>query len=275
MFCGAPNMAATALAGTPLAMKAMPGPEPMPMSIEPEARSCCSLASPADADSSISRPCLAKMPAAMPTSSGVNDQANGTTLATRSFSVAWAGASDAANRSTATPTRPDVKRAPKKRLIASSHFDRSVADGGEIIAELHAHGHAAGCGVALTGSAPLTRIVVFLRRLAGAPRAHHRFAFPLVAPIDFRQAVQARGVSSSPGQRQGRLQLFPPCRQRLPSQLLGRVVRSRQAVRIHGEPRPPGRRGLLDRPVLGGVLRHTALRRPRLRSHVERGDGRC
>ena len=38
-------------------------------------------------------------------------------------------------------------------------------------------------------------------------------------------------------------------------------------------PRPPGRRGLLDRAVLGLLLRHAGRGRPRLRHHVERGDG--
>ena len=33
MFCGTPAMAPTAFAGTPLTMKAMPGPLPMPMSM--------------------------------------------------------------------------------------------------------------------------------------------------------------------------------------------------------------------------------------------------
>src|SRR5580693_8610220 len=149
MFCGAPNMAATAFAGTPLAMKAMPGPEPMPISIEPEARSCCSLASPADADSSMSRPCLAKMPAWMPISSGVNDQANGTTLATRSFSAACAGASQVTShvKSTAIDIRPDATPARKYRLIVVLPCRPAVRpDGGEIIAELEAYGHAAGCG---------------------------------------------------------------------------------------------------------------------------------
>src|SRR5580704_12147076 len=256
MFCGAPNMAATALAGTPLTMKAMPGPEPMPISIEPEARSCCSLASPAEAEASISRLCLAKMPAAMPMSSGVNDQANGTTLATRSFSAACAGASEAANASTARPARPDAKRAPKNRFIAFLPLRTALRpDDGEIIAELDARGHAAGCGVALTEGAALTRIVISVRRLAGAPRAHHRFAFPLVAPLDFRQVVQAQGFPQRACQCARRLRLSAPRRLWPASQQLGRVVRSRQAVRIHGQPRPPGRRGLLDRSVLGVVLR--------------------
>src|SRR5579864_1833930 len=149
MFCGAPNMAATAFAGTPLTMKAMPGPEPMPISIEPEVRSCCSLASPADADSSMSRPCLAKMPVCMPMSSGVNDQANGTTLATRSFSAAFAEVSDAASKSTARPLRPDVTRAPKNRLIVSSRRFRSTLNSGKMIADIAAHCHAAGCAVAI------------------------------------------------------------------------------------------------------------------------------
>ena len=39
-------------------------------------------------------------------------------------------------------------------------------------------------------------------------------------------------------------------------------------------PRPPRRRGVLDRAVLGFVLRHAGRGGPRLRHHVERGDGR-
>ena len=55
-------MAATAFAGTPLAMKAMPGPLPMPMSMLSAVSACCILASPPNAETSISTPCLANMP---------------------------------------------------------------------------------------------------------------------------------------------------------------------------------------------------------------------
>ena len=91
MFFGTPAMATTALAGTPLAMNAMPGPLPMPTSMLSAVSACCILASPPKADASISSPCLAKMPICMPTSSGVKVQANGTALPTRSFSAALAG----------------------------------------------------------------------------------------------------------------------------------------------------------------------------------------
>ena len=81
MFRGTPAIAATAFAGTPFAMKAMPGPLPMPMSRLSAVNACCSLASPVAAEASISRPCLAKMPVWMPMSSGVKVQANGHRLA--------------------------------------------------------------------------------------------------------------------------------------------------------------------------------------------------
>ena len=42
--------------------------------------------------------------------------------------------------------------------------------------------------------------------------------------------------------------LSAPGRRRLHPQQLDRVVRSRQAARAHGRARPPGRRGVLDRP---------------------------
>src|SRR5215831_12302475 len=82
MFMGAPAMAATALAGTPFAKKPIPAPLPKPKSMLSETRPCCSLASPAKPVTSSSSPCLAKVPTAMPTSIGVNVQANGTALPT-------------------------------------------------------------------------------------------------------------------------------------------------------------------------------------------------
>src|SRR3954463_13911888 len=55
--------------------------------------------------------------------------------------------------------------------------------------------------------------------------AHHRFPFPLVATLDFREAVQTQGLSARRRQRQGRLRLLATRRQRRPSQQLGRLVR--------------------------------------------------
>ena len=81
-------MAATALTVEPLTMKAMPGPEPIPMSIEFAVIACCNLASPANALASASTPFFAKKPLRMPMSSGVNENASGTALATRSGSAA-------------------------------------------------------------------------------------------------------------------------------------------------------------------------------------------
>src|SRR5438477_434138 len=75
MFLGTPAMAATAFAGTPLAMKAMPGPLPIPMSMLSAVSACCNLASPPNADTSISSPCLANRPVVIPTSTGVKDHA--------------------------------------------------------------------------------------------------------------------------------------------------------------------------------------------------------
>jgi hypothetical protein len=59
MLVGMPAIAATAFAGTPLAMNAMPGPLPMPISRPSAVNACWSLASPPKADASISSPCPA------------------------------------------------------------------------------------------------------------------------------------------------------------------------------------------------------------------------
>ena len=70
LSCRTPAMAMTALAGTPFAMNAMPGPEPMPTSMLSAVSACCIFASPPNAEASISSPCLAKMPRSMPTNPG-------------------------------------------------------------------------------------------------------------------------------------------------------------------------------------------------------------
>ena len=85
-------MAAIAFTGEPLAMKAMPGPEPSATSILSAAIACCSLASPAKAVACTSRPSFLKMPSWMPTSSGTKENASGTALPTRNSVVGVAGA---------------------------------------------------------------------------------------------------------------------------------------------------------------------------------------
>src|SRR5580700_8016114 len=98
---GGPAMAATPLIGEPLTMKARAGPEPSAMSMESDAIACCSLASPAKAEPSTSRPFSLKKPLRMPMSSGVNENASGTALPTRKVSAAGAGAAMSAPASAA------------------------------------------------------------------------------------------------------------------------------------------------------------------------------
>src|SRR5271169_148840 len=181
------------------------------------------------------------------------------------------------------PARP-APRAGELRSMADLHgiiaslvpptMSASPPDVIEIIAETGACGHAAGWVLTLTRNAPVTKIAESTAVWPGAPRANHRLAFPLVAEVNFRQALQARGFPQIQGQPARRLRLHAPGGQWSALEFMGRVVRSRQAARIHGQPRPRGRRGLLDRSVLGRLLRHAACRRARLRADVERGDGR-
>ena len=138
MLRGTPAIAATALAGTPFAMNAMPGPEPMPTSMLSAVSACCIRASPPNADASISTPCLAKMPICMPTSSGVKVQANGTALPTRSFSAALAGTASEITASAATNGKP----ARKTRSITSSQMAGLHLGLNEIIAEILHPDHA-------------------------------------------------------------------------------------------------------------------------------------
>ena len=85
-----------------------------------------------------------KMPSWMPMSSGVKVQANGTTLATRSFCAARAGANCAASGSMAPPARAVITRLRDNRLIVSSKGHARLRAGiGRMIAE---NGGAAPCG---------------------------------------------------------------------------------------------------------------------------------
>src|ERR1700730_2105004 len=95
IFMGAPAIAATAFAVTPLARKPMPGPLPSPKSMLSDASPCWSRASPANPVTSSSSPRLLKLPISTPTSMGVNVQAKGTALPRRTFSAASALATSA------------------------------------------------------------------------------------------------------------------------------------------------------------------------------------
>ena len=70
MASGSFAMAATVIAGTPLAMKPMPGPEPSEKSIEFATIACCSRASPPNPIDSTSSPYFAQMPFSVPISIG-------------------------------------------------------------------------------------------------------------------------------------------------------------------------------------------------------------
>ena len=126
MFRGTPAIAATAFAGTPFAMKAMPGPLPMPTSRLSAVNACCSLASPVASEASISRPCLAKMPVWIPMSNGVKVQAKATALPTRSFSAACAGA---------TRSMTSKQRNARENLGTASSLTDAFAALAEIITE--------------------------------------------------------------------------------------------------------------------------------------------
>src|SRR6516162_4119082 len=192
MFLGMPAIAATAFTGAPLAMNAMPGPLPLPMPISmPSAvNACYSLASPPKADGSTVSPCLANWPISTPTSTGVKVQANGTALPTRNVSAAPAGADNAAMAST---TR-QIGNARKYARMASSL--RCSAAFPKIITEIvHVVMHPP--LVALTGNTRDLNIVVVSQRQDA--HVHHRLAFPLVAPVDFRQALPPQGLSTRAG----------------------------------------------------------------------------
>ena len=85
-------------------------------------------------------------------------------------------------------------------------------------------------------------------------------------------SASARPIRA-PRSRPGRLHLSAPGQRRLRSYQLGRMVRSRQAARAYGRARPSGRRGVLDRAVLGVLLRPAGRGRARRRHPLERGDG--
>ena len=102
-FDGAPYIAATPIAGTPLARKPRPGPEPSATSTAPAVSPVCICASPLKLEIASSMPSCLKMPVCTPTSVAEKAQELGTDLPMRSLSCASAEplASNAAASATA------------------------------------------------------------------------------------------------------------------------------------------------------------------------------
>src|SRR6266508_3523425 len=87
-FAGGPYMAATPIAGAPLARKPSPGPEPRPTSRLPAASACCSWASPRKLVTSISTPSFSNILASIPTSVAPKANELGTALPSLTLSSA-------------------------------------------------------------------------------------------------------------------------------------------------------------------------------------------
>ena len=105
MLSGSLAMAATAFAGTPRAMKPMPGPEPSEKSMACATIACCMRASPANAIDVTSRPCLAQMPCAVPISIGAKANVVAADLPTRMLSAAPAPVTPARASAMLSPAR--------------------------------------------------------------------------------------------------------------------------------------------------------------------------
>jgi hypothetical protein len=105
---GDSTMAPTAITGAPLATMASSGPELSPISMLLAAMPCCSRALPVNDMDSIESPCLAKIPAAIPTSSGMKDQELAMARPTRRLS--WARALVAATPGSAAKASSKASR---------------------------------------------------------------------------------------------------------------------------------------------------------------------
>src|SRR5262245_6726689 len=116
-------MAATPIAGTPLARKPRPGPEPTATSRAPAASACCIWASPRNADTASSTFSCCQILASVPTSAVLNANELGTDFPTRILSSAKAARDDrikGAARVPATTLRRDTTlRLERVRIIWS------------------------------------------------------------------------------------------------------------------------------------------------------------
>src|SRR5262245_2785909 len=104
-LAGGPYMAATPIAGAPLARKPSPGPEPNPTSRLPAASACCNCASPRKLVTSISIPSFSKILASIPTSVALKANELGTALPSLTLSSANAAP---AGHSTSAATTPVI-----------------------------------------------------------------------------------------------------------------------------------------------------------------------
>src|SRR5262249_28022515 len=106
-FAGGPYMAATPIAGAPLARKPSPGPEPRATSRLPAASACWSWASPRKLVTSISSPSCSKILASIPTSAAPKATEWGPALPSLTLSSATAApaghSASAARRPTSAP----------------------------------------------------------------------------------------------------------------------------------------------------------------------------
>ena len=116
---GAPSIAAIASAGDPLAAKAMPGPLPRPKSMPPAANACCTLPSPPSAEIFTSRPYLANMPEATPTSAGRNSEIKPWAFPTVTWSAANVGAAIATTKAIPSPAFNELKVAAVARSFTT------------------------------------------------------------------------------------------------------------------------------------------------------------
>src|SRR5262245_1900636 len=89
-FAGGPYMAATPIAGTPLARKPRPGPEPTAMSTAPAVSACCIWASPRNADTASSTFSCSQILASVPTSAVLKANELGTDFPNLTLSSAKA-----------------------------------------------------------------------------------------------------------------------------------------------------------------------------------------
>ena len=112
----------------PLVSNAMAGPLPVPISIESEAKACCSLASPVNEVISSSILFLAKKPRSTPSSMTDIGKETCTALPTRSLSAARAGLAahkDTARIAAKTHTHTSLREGPKGRRSNPGLRDRS------------------------------------------------------------------------------------------------------------------------------------------------------
>ena len=100
---GGPYMAATPIAGAPLARNPRPGPEPSPTSRLPAASACCICASPRKLVTSTSMPSLSKILASIPTSVAAKANEFGTALPSLTLSSVKAAVPGSATSAASMP----------------------------------------------------------------------------------------------------------------------------------------------------------------------------